>query len=449
MGFVMLFTLGMATLFTGLPVWELLVGIAGLFALGAWLAGIFPLSLMGLLAGRIFGLLENDLLQAIPLYVFMGVLLQQTGLAKAMLSTLAWVCDKTVATRGLSVLFLGAMVSPMNGSVASSASLLSRLVEPEALQLQPPQALALISASSTVGVVVPPSLVLILLGDVMLRAHTEASNMTPGLLAAGGHVINTQDLFHAALLPAALVFVTWALWSWWQLHQTSPTNPPLHLPDRASLTAAVFSMALIIGLLVAVFTGKLYAVEAAATGCVTLWLYALFKLGFNVKRWSMVFHDCLSHSGALMALLIGATTFSLVFRLFESDKWLINVIAMTQWPAGAVAALILIGLMACAWVLDAFEMVFVMIPIVAPGLIIQLGDAQQAGVLMLMVLQWSFLMPPMGYAVLLARRQKVLAHLSNVQAWQALLPYGVCVGAVLLAVFFNPAWVHALDKVSL
>jgi TRAP-type mannitol/chloroaromatic compound transport system permease large subunit len=269
------------------------------------------------------------------------------------------------------------------------------------------------------------------------------------LLAASGHVINTQDLFHAALLPAALVFVAWALWSWWQLHQTPPANPPLRLPARASLMAAIFSMVLIVCLLAAVFTGKLYAVEAAATGCVVLWLYALVKFGFNVNRWSMVFHDCLNHSGALMALLIGATTFSLVFRLFESDKWLIDAIAMTHWPSGAVAALILLGLMVCAWVLDAFEMVFVMIPIVAPGLIIQLGDAQQAGVLMLMVLQWSFLMPPLGYAVLLARRQKALSHLSNFQAWQALLPYGLCVGAVLVAVFFKPSWVHTLDGMSL
>jgi TRAP-type mannitol/chloroaromatic compound transport system permease large subunit len=310
----------MATLFTGLPVWELLVGVSGLFALCACFCWRFALVIDGLIGQSNFLVYEtNDLSQS---DTFICLLRRVTAaaqvLAKAMLSTLAWVCDKTVATRGLSVLLLGAMVSPMNGSVASSASLLSRLVEPETLQLQPPQALALISASSTVGVVVPPSLVLILLGDVMLRAHTEASNMASGLLTAGGHVINTQDLFHAALLPAVLVFVTWTLWSWWQLKRTSPTSLPLLLPARTTVAGSCVQY----GIDPWPIGGSLLRQTVCSrggcpTGCVTLWLYALFRLGFHVKRWSMVFHDCLSHSGALMALLIGATTFSLVFRLFE------------------------------------------------------------------------------------------------------------------------------------
>ncbi len=178
-------------------------------------------------------------------------------------------------------------------------------------------AIALISASSTIGVVVPPSLVLILLGDAMLRAHTEASNL-PGYVLGGQRIINTQDVFHAALLPAACVLALWLLVSWWQgrkVPSKQPAAPVRGMQWVVSIAVAVVTLALLEG----IFTGRIFAVEAAATGAMALVCATLATRSLKWSQWQAVLSDTLSLSGALLALLVGANTFSLVFRLWGTD----------------------------------------------------------------------------------------------------------------------------------
>jgi TRAP-type mannitol/chloroaromatic compound transport system permease large subunit len=207
---------------------------------------------------------------------------------------------------------------------------------------------------------------------------------------------------------------------------------------------ALVAALVILMLLTGVFTGQLFAVEAAATGGVLLILATVLTRALDWTQWKDLLADALAISGALMALLMGATVFSLVFRLFGTDRWLSELLLASPWPApvSAVGVLLLVAL--CAWVLDAFEMIFVVIPMVAPPLIVMLGDAQQAAVLLLLVLQLSFLVPPMGYAVMMARAQ-LGQTLSAGRMMRALAPY---IGAQLLLVvlvFFAPWVVHRLD----
>ena len=434
MGIGMLLVLGFMTYYSGIAVWELLIGVSGIFSMIGIASGLFNMNLLGLLSSRIFGLLENDLLQAIPLYVFFGVLLQRSNLAQEIFILLCNILKKSPAAQGVSVLFLGALVAPMNGSVASSAGLISRLMSSTDLGLKAPAAIALSSVAATVGVVVPPSLVLILMGDVMMRAHTEASNINPKLLEFGS-VINTQSLFHAAMLPALLLFGFWILVTVWLSRKSIP-RVDLTVVSATQIFRALVTVLGILLLLAAVFTGRIYAVEAAAGACLILFFYCLFVIK-NLKVWKTIFLDSLSISGALLALLLGATTFSLVFRLFESDALISNLILHSSAHSLVIAAFILVGLMLCAWILDAFEMIFVMIPIVAPGLIVHLRDAQQAGVLILLILQLSFLIPPMGYAVLLTRVQPGLQAVSTRLSIKALAPYIACLVFVIFLVFFS------------
>lgn len=172
---------------------------------------------------------------------------------------------------------------------------------------------------------------------------------------------------------------------------------------------------------------------------------ALLTRALTWPVWQEVLQQTLILTGALMAMLIGATIFSLVFRLWGSDRWLAEQFLNPSWQPMPRALAVLAMVMACAWVLDAFEMIFVVIPILAPPLIAILGDAQQAAVVLLLVLQLSFLIPPMGYAVMMARikaPQKV--SLSRLLA--AMAPFVLVQLAVVGAVLALPTVVHLLDK---
>jgi TRAP-type mannitol/chloroaromatic compound transport system permease large subunit len=332
----------------------------------------------------------------------------------------------------------------MNGSVASSSALLSRLVAPRLAGLAPTRAVTLISVTATIGVVVPPSLVLILLGDAMLRAHTEVSNL-PGFALGTQRIINTQDVLHAALLPAAAVLLLWAIVA--RIQDRNVKDQSVARPlGRRQATIAFVTTAVIVVLLGGVFIGKLFAVEAAATGGCALVVAALTTRALALTQWRDVLRDTIALSGALFALLVGATTFSLVFRVFNTNRWLVQQVLASPWPPTATAALVLVLVALCARVMDAFEMIFVIIPIVAPLLIVELGDAQQAAVLL--VLQLSFLLPPMGYAVLMARSRSGLPRVTTSALLRALAPFLIAQVCIATLVFVWPHAAHLLDSAS-
>ena len=445
-GLWMLLALGLLITLTGLPVWALLIGVASAFAGIGLVVGSIDISILVALPMRMVGLLEHDLLQALPLYVFVGVLLQQLTVADRLFSSCERLLGRSGAGASLAALGVGALIAPMNGSVASSSALLARLVAPRLGRIKAAEATALISVAATIGVVVPPSLVLILLGDAMLRAHTEASNL-PGFVLGSQRIINTQDVFNAALLPALCVLLLWAAVAWWRgraLRDEPVQQPTVSVTPRQSLLSLLVVLT-ILALLGSVFAGKLYAVEAAATGCVLLMLGAVVTRALSWAQWRAVLGDTLALSGALFALLVGATTFSLIFRLLGTDRWIAALLLGSTLTPGVTAALVLLAVALCAWVLDAFEMIFVVIPIVAPPLIAMLGDAQQAAVLLLLVLQLSFLIPPIGYAVLIARARAGLGAVAIGALLRALLPFVVVQCAVTVLVFAVPAAVHRLD----
>jgi len=442
-GLWMLLLLGVLIILTGLPVWTLLIGVASAFAAMALLTGQLDHAILAALPTRIVGLLENDLLQALPLYVFIGVLLQRLTLADRLFSTLQRLSGRSGAGGSLAALGVGALIAPMNGSVASSSALLARLVAPRLGTMPPARATALISVAATIGVVVPPSLVLILLGDAMLNAHTEASNLA-GYALGSQRIVNTQDVFNAALAPALGVLLLWAGLAWWQGRKMAGEVQRHHGRWKQEVIS-LMTMLIILALLAAVFRGKMFAVEAAATGGMLLLAGALALRALPWEQWTAVLADTLALSGALFALLVGASTFSLVFRLLGTDRWVADLVLHSTLTPGWTAALVLLAVAVCAWVLDAFEMIFVVMPIVAPPLIVMLGDAQQVAVLLLLVLQLSFLIPPMGYAVLIARSRAGLKAVATPALIKALLPFVLAQCAVTLLVFVAPSAVHQLD----
>ncbi len=420
---------------SGLPVWALLMGVSSLFAALGLVFGVFDASILTLLPARTLGLLEHDLLQALPLYGLIGVLLQRLPLAKALLDCTIYALQRVGLPAPSAMLAVGAVFTPMNGSVASSALMLKHLLPAQ----QQPRHVAIRAAAATLGVAIPPSLVLLLLGDAMMRAHLEAAKLT----GSSAQIINTQALLTAALLPALAVLLAWLVLS--MVLNRGTIAAVIARPSRQKIIMGIATVGGICLLLGAVFQGRLFAVEAAATGCCVLILGAVLARALTVDAWLELAVDTAALSGALFAILLGASTFSLVLRAWGTDAWATQALLALD-AAPLVKALILLAIIGlAAWVLDAFEMIVVVVPIIAPLLIASLGDAQQAAVLLLLVLQMSFLLPPLGYAVVVLK-PAAMAYLALLKA---LAPYIAALPLVFAAVFAWPSTVHWLDKPNL
>jgi tripartite ATP-independent transporter DctM subunit len=403
-GFYMLACVPVLLIATGLPAFMILIFVATLFAAIGVLMGAMPYELLEALPQRIIGLLETDLLQALPLYVLMGALLNRLPLADILFRAFTSLFARTAAAPLLAAVGLGAMLAPMNGSVGASVATLSRIVLPRlhAHRVSSTQGLAAVCVASTLGVVVPPSLVLILLGDAMLNAHTVAMNVTGHITRA----INTQDVFRGALPPAAIFLALTAFLAWRIGRRASPAGSgvaPGERMKKREWAIAAATLFFILGLLAAVVAGYVYAVEAAAAGGMALFAIGLVSRTLTRKVLGQVLRDTMAVTGALFALFVGATSFTLVVRAFGTDQVISGIIQ--RIPGGALGPVLAVMLLLwlCAFALDAFEIIFVIIPLVMPPLLTRVDDPVWVAVLALLALQSSFLLPPLGYAVMMAR----------------------------------------------
>lgn len=439
-GLALLLIVAAGIVLTGLPAAVVLIGVAGLGATIAVVSGTVPLILLTALSGRLVNLFETDLLQALPLYVTMGLLLDRLPVADALYRASLAVLPRGPAAPLVSGMGLGALLGPMNGSVGASVLALSRVVAPRlaANGVPPATRAAAVAVASTLGVVIPPSLVLILLGDAMLSAHTIAVTAT----GRADRVINTQDVFHGALVPAG-IFLALCLSLTWFVGRRIPASAAQPV-ERLTLAQGILAAVAIVGLIVllgGVATGYFYAVEAAAMGAFVLLTAGILSGRLRGPVLGALLRDVMAITGALFALLIAATTFTLVLRLLGTDRlvnaWVVGL------PGGevTVAAVVLGMIGLSAFVLDAFEIIFVIVPIVIPPLLIRVADARWVSVLVLLTLQTSFLLPPFGYALMMVRGTLKDAVPLRALA-RALLPFLLAQWAVLAAVLFLPQLVH-------
>jgi TRAP-type mannitol/chloroaromatic compound transport system permease large subunit len=234
-------------------------------------------------------------------------------------------------------------------------------------------------------------------------------------------IINTQDVFVGALVPAAILLALCVAVTWWTNRRQADTAVEPAARVREWVTAGVTTL-FIGGLLTGVTLGYLYAVEAAAFGAVALFAFGLATRTLTGAVLAEVLRDTMAVTGALFALLVAATMFTLVVRAFGTDRWV--AAALVRLGAGEFGSLfvVLSIVAACALVLDAFEMIFVVIPVAIPPLLTLVHDATWVAVLTLLILQASFLTPPFGYAVLMVRNS-LRRGLSLAGLARALLPY--------------------------
>jgi len=357
-GLALLVLVGVGIISTGLPAAVVLIAVASCGAMLGVVTGAIDGTTLWALPSRLINLFDNDLLQALPLYVTMGLLLDRLPVADALYRASNAVLPRSPSAPLVSGMMLGALLGPMNGSVGASVLGLSRVVSPRlaAEGLPAPNRHAIIAVASTLGVLVPPSLVLILLSDAMLSAHTMAVTAT----GRSDRVVNTQDIFHAALVPGGIFLGLCLALSW------IAGRSAKKLPERERLTAgqgwlAAIALASLIVLLGGVAIGYFYAVEAAAMGAFALLVAGLLTGRLRGAVLGNVLNDAIALTGALFSLLLAATTFTMVLRLLGTadlvGKMVSSIPGGDIWAVAVVLCVIGIS----AFVLDAFEIIFVIV----------------------------------------------------------------------------------------
>ncbi|HXP73015.1 MAG TPA: TRAP transporter large permease subunit [Stellaceae bacterium] len=395
-------------LMVGFPVAFTLLGTAVAFAALGDLLGVFDLRLLNALPLRLLGLMEDDLLQAIPLFLFLGVILQRTTLAADLLNGLGGLFGRRAGGLGVATIIVSVFLAPTTGAIGATVLTIGLLALPTMLAAGYDRRLAsgIVCSAGTLGTIIPPSIVLILLGSFMQSANIEAQ-VRRGVQTA--QAMTVQDIYLGALAPVGLLLSLYLAYVVLvAIFRPRLCPPPLaHLESRPSALRLLLTIFVPMGLLALmlglVISGLAYTVEAAATAGLVATAYAWLRRELNLARLAETLHLVMKLTAMVFMLLMGASTFSLVFRGFSGDLFVATL--LSRVPGGvlggtAVVMAIMFGL---AFFLDALEIIFLVVPIAMPPLLLLGADPVWLALLTAINLQTAFLHPPFGFAIIFLR----------------------------------------------
>ncbi len=391
---------------SGFPVAFVLGGVA-LLAAGAGIAlGNFDASFLEAFPNRVFGVMVNETLVAVPLFVFMGIMLERSRIAESLLEAVASLFGRVRGGLVVAVLLVGGILAASTGIVGATVVAMGLISLPTMLRhgYCPRLATGAICASGTLGQIIPPSIVLVLLGDQLGNAFQQAQ-LKQGIYAP--ETVSVSDLFAGALIPGlglVLMYVLYALWVAWRQPERAPALRDLKPRTAMELVRAIVpALALILMVLGSILTGIATATEAAAVGAVGATAFAAFYGQLGWRRLGEVGRETVKVTAMVFAILIGAALFSLVFRGYGGDDLVHEALsALPGGKWGAVVAVMLL-MFVLGFVIDFIEIVFVVVPIVGPVLLAMGVDPVWLGVMMAINLQTSFLTPPFGFALFYLR----------------------------------------------
>jgi tripartite ATP-independent transporter DctM subunit len=408
---ILLFLVVCLVLLAGFPVAFSLGGTALLFAFAGEMAGVFDASFLEALPNRLYGIMTNETLIAVPLFVFMGVMLERSRVAEQLLDTMAAMFGPLRGGLGISVTLVGMLLAASTGIVGATVVTMGLLSLPTMLKrgYSPELATGTICASGTLGQIIPPSIILILLGDVLASAYQQAQ-LDMGIFSP--KTVSVGDLFAGALLPGlllVLLYVIYLIAVAWLKPQSSPALP---LEERGgyggelllrALKVLLPPMALIIAVLGSILAGVATPTEAASVGAVGAILLAFAQRAFNRETLQEVMRSTTRITSMVFLIFIGASLFSLVFRGYGGDEMVKHL--LTDLPGGVFGAMVvvMVVMFLLGFILDFIEITFVVVPIVAPILLAMGLDPVWLGVMIAINLQTSFLTPPFGFALFYLR----------------------------------------------
>jgi tripartite ATP-independent transporter DctM subunit len=413
-------------LLSGYPVAFSLAGTGILFAiLGVQMELIHPAILKNV-GSRLFGIIQNPTLIAVPLFVFMGCVLEKAKIADDLLNGIARLLGERPSGLGISVILVGALLTASTGIVGATVVTMGLISLPVMLKkgYSPSLASGIICASGTLGQIIPPSIVLVLLGDVIASANRD--------VGMGNDPMSVGDLFAGALIPGFILVGMYIIYllilskcsedKFGSSSQTTTnltavnlieTNLTVTIPIQNkdfkfqskinALKVIIAPLVLIFLVLGSILSGVATPTEAAAVGASGAMLLAILNKQLNFKNLTAVMRSTTKTSSMIFMILIGASIFSLVFRAFHGDDAIENILA--NLPGGLTTAMLVVMLtmFVLGFILDFIEIIFVVVPLTAPALIALGADPVWLGVMIAVNLQTSFLTPPFGFALFYLR----------------------------------------------
>jgi len=438
---LLLFLVICVVLMAGYPVAFSLAGTALGFAFIGQFSGSFDAAFLDALPNRLYGIMTNTTLIAVPLFVFMGVMLERSRVAENLLDTMAALFGRLRGGLGYSVTLVGMLLAASTGIVGATVVTMGLLSLPTMLRrgYDPRVATGTICASGTLGQIIPPSIVLVLLGDVLSSAYQQAQ-LDMGIYSP--ETVSVGDLFTGALLPGLVLVALYLAYLAVVAYARPATMPATadtveqgHLLQRV-LRGLLPPLLLIVAVLGSILGGLATPTEAAAVGAVGAILLSLAQRQFSLAILQEVMRSTTRVSCMVFLILIGASVFSLVFRGFGGDDVVAEL--LTGLPGGKVGAMLAVMLLMflLGFVLDFIEITFVVVPIVGPVLLAMGIDPVWLGIMIALNLQTSFLTPPFGFA-LFYLRGVAPAEISTRQIYQGVIPF---IGLQLLLLVILAVW---------
>jgi len=438
-------------LFAGYPVALTLGGVSLAFAAIGHFAGVMSFSFLGALPQRVYGVMTNEVLLAIPLFIFMGVMLERSRIAEDLLETMGRLFGSLRGGLGISVAIVGTLLAAAKGVVGATTVTMGLIVLPTMLRYGYDKKLAAgtVAATATLAQIFPPATVLVLLGDQLSTAY-QAAQLAQGNFAPSS--VTVSDLFAGALVPGFALVAMYLLYLVFMavaFPQTSPAIPPdpkapkgLALVGRL-LAVLVAPILLILAVLGSILGGIATPTEAASVGAVGAILLAALKRTLGgaltqvVQRTAQV--TCM-----IFVILIGATMFSLVFRGLGGDDMVGH--ALGNLPGGTAGAIlaVMLAMFLLGFVMDAFEIIFVVVPIVAvPLMTLHKIDPVWLGIMMAMNLQTSYMHPPLG-PTLFFLRGVAPPEITTRHIYLGIIPFVAIQLFALVVLWFVPGLATAL-----
>jgi tripartite ATP-independent transporter DctM subunit len=402
----LMFAVVVVVLLAGFPVAFTLAGTALVFAAIGVLTGVFNDALLTGLPNRLFGIMSNETLVAVPLFVFMGVTLERARIADELLDTLSALFGGLRGGLGISVTLVGMLLAASTGIVGATVVTMGLLSLPTMLKrgYSPAIASGTICASGTLGQIIPPSIILVMLGDVLTSAYQQAQ-LKMGIYAP--KTVSVGDLFAGALLPGLLLVLLYIVFLV-IVATFRPAAMPAHANTKRVTAARVLHallppLFLILAVLGSILFGLATPTEAAGVGGMGALFLATVRRQLNLTRLKEIMQSTLKISSMVFMILIGASVFSLVFRGYDGDAGVAAV--LQSLPGGVIGAVVVVMLVMflLGFVLDFIEIIFVVVPIVAPVLLGMGLDPVWLGIMIAVNLQTSFLTPPFGFALFYLR----------------------------------------------
>ena len=448
---VLLFFSVILLLMAGFPVAFTLGGVALIFAGIGLMTGNFDAGYLNALPSRLYGTMTNETLMAVPLFIFMGITLEKAKIAEDLLETMSALFGDFRGGLAISVILVGMLLAASTGIVGATVVTMGLLSLPSMIKRDYAQSLStgVIAASGTLGQIIPPSIVLVLLGDVLSSAYTDAQTSQG---AWSIETISVGDLFIGAIVPGLILVSSYLLYVLivsFLNPESMPSQTESSTTKRISLRVLITvlfpPLFLILSVLGSIIFGLATITEAAGVGAAGAILLAYSKDALDRKSLKSISEDTAKLTTMVFMILIGASVFSLVFRGYEGDELVQSYLTAVPGGTFGIVLVVMIAMFILGFVLDFIEITFVVVPIVAP-IILALGvDPIWLGIMIAINLQTSFLTPPFGFA-LFYLRGVAPDSISTKSIYIGALPFVLIQLIVLILLAYFPAIVTWLPS---